>query len=165
MKAIFDLEKMECVLEEDQSENPFSMIINFCFTKNGEKNISFDNLSFGFSLLENKKKIIEETFPKEGLFYESTDQEILETSAVENIFPDIQYKLNLWSINSNNKIQAEFIVVRPKPQKPIFDSWIYDEKTYSWNPPIPWPDSETPGIAKWDEENLQWVFVDSVEEL
>lgn len=45
------------------------------------------------------------------------------------------------------------------PQLDIFStpknyaSWILDEETYTWIPPVPKPDS---GIWEWDENTLSW---------
>ena len=40
------------------------------------------------------------------------------------------------------------------PPKP-FNSWILNEDTCLWNPPIPIPDDEK--IYVWDEETLSWI--------
>lgn len=38
-----------------------------------------------------------------------------------------------------------------------FNSWVLDENTCSWNPPIPMP---TDGkMYKWNEETISWVVV------
>lgn len=42
------------------------------------------------------------------------------------------------------------------PPKP-FNSWILDEDTCLWSPPIPYPNNE--GIYEWNEENLNWEEV------
>lgn len=165
MKVIFDIEKIECTLVEENIEDSFSMVLNFSFVENGKTGVDLKNTTFGFSIFKDKEKIFEEIFPKEGFVYEWTDQEVTEKCIVNNLVPDTIYMINVWCKNYGNKIQATFPIIRPRPPKPIFDSWVYDEETYSWNPPAPWPDPNTPGIAKWDEENLQWIFVDSVEEL
>lgn len=45
------------------------------------------------------------------------------------------------------------------PPKP-FPSWVLDEDTCCWNPPVPYPDDESSdSIYEWDEENGQWVEV------
>jgi hypothetical protein len=40
------------------------------------------------------------------------------------------------------------------PPRP-FDSWILDEETYSWNPPIPYPEEGLEYI--WNEEQINWI--------
>lgn len=37
-----------------------------------------------------------------------------------------------------------------------YDSWIYDEETNSWVPPIPKPENGDNYIFIWDEENKNW---------
>lgn len=39
------------------------------------------------------------------------------------------------------------------PPRP-FPSWILNDKTYSWDPPIPIPND---GFYHWDEETLSWI--------
>ena len=38
----------------------------------------------------------------------------------------------------------------------IFTSWVFDEETCSWQPPIPYPSSEEYIRYVWNEENLSW---------
>ena len=40
------------------------------------------------------------------------------------------------------------------PPKP-FSSWILNENTCLWNPPIPYPDDEK--MYSWDESSTSWV--------
>jgi len=42
--------------------------------------------------------------------------------------------------------------VEPKP----FDSWILNEETFSWNPPIPDPSTEETFYI-WNEDTVSWV--------
>lgn len=42
--------------------------------------------------------------------------------------------------------------IAPKP----FNSWILNEETYAWEPPIPYPD-DTEMARVWDEDTLSWV--------
>ena len=43
------------------------------------------------------------------------------------------------------------VFYNPKP----FASWTLDKKTWSWNPPIPYPDPNK--FFAWDEENQKWL--------
>lgn len=43
-------------------------------------------------------------------------------------------------------------------EKP-FPSWILDEETCTWKPPIERPEMRTDGIFKWDEDSENWLFV------
>lgn len=42
------------------------------------------------------------------------------------------------------------------PPKP-FKSWVLDENTCLWNPPVPYPDDGK--LYQWDEAMLSWVLV------
>lgn len=48
------------------------------------------------------------------------------------------------------------IFVSPKP----FNSWILNEETYSWEAPVPIPDTEN--IYKWNENELKWDLVENL---
>ena len=43
--------------------------------------------------------------------------------------------------------------IAPQP----FDSWILNEESCLWEPPIPMPED---GLYRWDEETLSWVELD-----
>lgn len=47
--------------------------------------------------------------------------------------------------------------IPPKPEK--MDSWIIDEETCWWIPPIPYPEDEPDGPFEWNEESLSWDLV------
>lgn len=41
-----------------------------------------------------------------------------------------------------------------------FPSWIFDEETCLFHPPIPYPENVTSGITYlWSEQNIKWVLV------
>jgi hypothetical protein len=44
--------------------------------------------------------------------------------------------------------------IAPKP----YNSWILDEETCQWQPPIPVPDTEN--MYAWDEETTSWQLVE-----
>ena len=39
----------------------------------------------------------------------------------------------------------------------FYDSWIFNESTCLWDPPIPYPDDDN--MYEWDEDNIEWKFV------
>lgn len=46
-----------------------------------------------------------------------------------------------------------------------FDSWILDEETCNWVPPIPYPTETAEGfIYVWDEATISWTLVPAPEE-
>lgn len=51
------------------------------------------------------------------------------------------------------------VFYQPKP----FESWILDEETFVWQPPVSRPpreETEEPIYYKWDEPTLSWVVLD-----
>lgn len=42
------------------------------------------------------------------------------------------------------------------PIKP-FPTWVLDEFSCTWNPPIPYPQDK--GLYSWDEEKQQWISI------
>jgi hypothetical protein len=46
--------------------------------------------------------------------------------------------------------EARDAFIPPKP----FESWVLDESTCQWNPPLPYPSDEK--MYLWNEELLQW---------
>ena len=42
--------------------------------------------------------------------------------------------------------------IQPKP----YTSWILNETTYQWDPPVPYPVAEG-GLYRWDEETTNWI--------
>lgn len=43
------------------------------------------------------------------------------------------------------------VFIPPKP----FDSWVLNESTFTWNPPVSMP--EDGKQYKWDEQSLSWI--------
>tara|TARA_Y100000310_G_C20331333_1_gene645392 strand:+ start:316 stop:729 length:414 start_codon:yes stop_codon:yes gene_type:complete len=37
----------------------------------------------------------------------------------------------------------------------FYDSWIFNESTCLWDPPIPYPDDDN--MYQWDEDNIEWT--------
>lgn len=44
------------------------------------------------------------------------------------------------------------------PPKP-FDSWILNEQTCSWDPPVPYPNDGQEQEYSWDEDTLSWKIL------
>ena len=42
------------------------------------------------------------------------------------------------------------------------DSWILDEETCTWEPPIPWPDPVDGKQIVWNESKMDWDWIDTV---
>lgn len=61
--------------------------------------------------------------------------------------PDGSFRYNPASIGGKyNKEKDGFIPIK------IYNSWIFNEETLKWEPPVTKPE----GPAIWDEENLRW---------
>jgi hypothetical protein len=45
--------------------------------------------------------------------------------------------------------------ISPKP----FDSWLLDEDTCNWNPPVPYPNDDK--MYTWNEDTISWVEIES----
>jgi hypothetical protein len=41
----------------------------------------------------------------------------------------------------------------------IFDSWVFNETTCRWDPPIPYPENPT-SFYQWNEEAQQWDIIE-----
>lgn len=47
--------------------------------------------------------------------------------------------------------------IAPQP----YESWVLSEETYTWEPPIPQPESTDDIHYVWDEETVSWVTLES----
>lgn len=45
------------------------------------------------------------------------------------------------------------------PPQP-YPSWILDDFSYLWKPPVPIPTPNNPPYYKWDEATVSWVLID-----
>jgi hypothetical protein len=94
-----------------------------------------------------------------------------ETEFIEGLDPEIWYgnfrgqKCVRTSYNSNIRKNYAGIgftydenrdaFIPPRPE--YYPSWILNEETCLWEPPVPYPDDENE--YEWDEENLNWVQI------
>tara|TARA_Y100001949_G_C15800760_1_gene249126 strand:+ start:187 stop:627 length:441 start_codon:yes stop_codon:yes gene_type:complete len=60
-----------------------------------------------------------------------------------------------------------FIPKRPGPAGALWESWVIDETTLYWAPPIGYPDGYDRytvfGSWVWDEENVAWISVPQID--
>lgn len=56
-----------------------------------------------------------------------------------------------------DKVNDVFYEPRPENQTGVFNSWTLNETTWSWEPPVPYPDDGK--VYKWDEVTLNWVEI------
>jgi hypothetical protein len=64
----------------------------------------------------------------------------------------------VWAMNAGIAYKDKFSFFVPKPLCP-FDSWVWDEKTKSWQAPIPYPLDGNKYV--WNEETFSWLLVTS----
>ena len=76
-----------------------------------------------------------------GVHYEDTDQPSADQSRA--------LRYNYADIGSIYDEERDAFIA-PSP----FPSWVLDEQTLLWEPPVPKPDD---GLYSWDEETTQWV--------
>ena len=41
----------------------------------------------------------------------------------------------------------------------LWNSWVFNEETCDWDPPIPYPNYTSDGYYIWNEEVLNWDFI------
>ena len=51
---------------------------------------------------------------------------------------------------SYDSIRDAFIPIKP------YESWVLNEDTCLWDPPIPYPNADSNEFYKWNEENQSW---------
>lgn len=115
-------------------------LCRWCFRRNGDYKLTFDKLSFGVRVLDDKKNIV---FSKESSGYLSTDQISLEEYAITGLITDKDYTLIIWYEESSKVVEKSFTISvyesnenfpetykRSGPNKMIYMSGYYptDEK-------------------------------------
>jgi len=141
--------------KEDTEEYSFSVNLYFGFRNNGSLPVTFDGMGFGYTL-ENSEGIVDEDHnPLEGVVYISSDQDYISSHAINGLVPDKEYTVNVWAENAGERWENSFSFTLPRPESP-YPSWTYNEDTYSWDCPVPYP--EDGPFYIWNEENQEWVF-------
>jgi hypothetical protein len=72
------------------------------------------------------------------------------TFANQNLIDGIPFRKNFAAIGYTYDDERDAFI----PEK-LFSSWILDENTCTWIPPIPMPDNGK--SYAWDEDNLKWI--------
>jgi hypothetical protein len=135
-------------------EDPSTMRIFFGFADGDKKKIVFNNLSFGFDLLEDGEVVYSEEYPLPGFRYVETDQEYLEVSTIYTK-PNKKYVIKFWSYENNEMSELDYELKTPI-QKESYPSWTFDGEV--WRPPIPYPDDGNSYI--WNERDKSWDLYD-----
>lgn len=82
-------------------------LCRWCFRRNGEYKLSFDNLSFGVRVVDKNKNIV---FSKESSGYLSTDQISLEEYAITGLTVGEDYTLTAWYEESSKMVSKSFTI-------------------------------------------------------
>jgi hypothetical protein len=151
MKFIADISKKTWTFENSGNTNKQ---FYFSFRDNGKKQVEFENLNFGIIVLENNKKVFEESFPKEGCSYISSDQDSLDMISLDMIKLGKSYKVNVWAKNKGDAWEDILIVDVPITEK-VYDSWSWDENLESWVAPKNYP--QDGNLYQWDEQSQEWI--------
>lgn len=78
-----------------------------------------------------------------------------EARAVSLLFPDFDLVVEVTAETGHADVGCEFKAGKFIPLKP-YDSWSFDEASWQWTAPTPYP--ETPGkMFAWDESELDWI--------
>lgn len=111
----------------------------------------FDDLNFGFRLVESEVTIAENAWPPAGVSYVVSDQEYLANYMLRTR-AEKEYRLELWKTCAHGPAAANFVFTTPRPNQP-YPSWTWAED--AWHCPVPYP-SDGKDHA-WDESTLSWV--------
>lgn len=150
-------------LTADVTEQSFTLsgyedsakILYFGFTDSDGLPVIFDDLSFGFQLKNENEILSEDSFPKEGMSYKSTDQEFLISAHLTDMKLGEPYKLFVWVVNAGVRWDQSFDVMLPRWKQP-YPSWTWNESNDCWIAPIPYPTDG--GIYVWDEDQMAWIM-------
>lgn len=168
---IFDIGKNTVVQSSDTTSSYFDQAhVQISFQTNGEYFAKFDNLSFGYDVVRvpTNKVVYSVKEPNGDYKYIETDQEIVFAEQVSNLIPEEEYSVNAWAENNGKKMSTTFtFTTQETGVREKFPSWIRDEETHIYSPPIPYP-AEGHWLERnifttldnrkyiWDEKNIQW---------
>lgn len=83
--------------------------------------------------------------------FDDPTPEILEQFKVYHEADEIVLVTNIYISAGDSYVDGKF-----SPPKPLLNpSWILDEETYCWMPPVAYPADGL--VYTWDEETLSWV--------
>ena len=147
--ALYDLKNN--IWDFNLEENPnHSLCIGFF--EEGKTSIVFDNLSFGFSICDDSKLILEKTYPKsEESYIETSERYILEYNL--DLECGFKYKLKVWAKNSDVFAEDFYDLTADLPPQP-YPSWMW--KNGNWSSPIEHPNDGL--VYHWSETDKKWVI-------
>ena len=89
-----------------------SILFEFGFTSD-ESPVVFNNLSFGLIVQKLESIVYYKSYPKVGIKYINTDQEVLEKTLVD-LEPNTTYKVTLWAEDSNLRTETIYSLATPE---------------------------------------------------
>jgi len=159
MKLLADITTKTWLIEEEEGQFPDAVMLSIGFRDNGNLPVTFDNMSFGYSVFDKKLEMLSEQHPSNDIAYIATDQDYIHSSYVGSLAGDKTYTVNVWAENGGEKWEDSFTFSLPKPGNP-YPSWTFNEQEGMWEPPIPYPDDDE--IYSWNEENQNWEKTNSL---
>ena len=157
MRIIFDTQLETLEVEGEPLEYVKYLDLYFAFVKNGSKSVTFNNLSFGYSLSIGSEVIQSQSYPPANSFYVSSDQDFLESARVYELDPDLEYILHFWVSHEGKNFSSTIGLKMPQPVQP-FESWTWDSEMNEWMPPFLPP--EDGNFYDWDEQSQAWIIVE-----
>lgn len=88
-----------------------SILFEFGFSSD-EFPVVFNSLSFGLIVQNLDNIVYYKSFPKVGIKYINTDQEVLEKTVVD-LEPNTTYKVTLWAEDSNLRTETIYSLLTP----------------------------------------------------
>lgn len=152
----FDLQNKDWIIDNSLID-PYDDYVDFYFSfrKDGDVNVEFDNLAFGYVVSQNEIPFGGEEFPRAGISYVASDQEYLETSRVFGFRPNRDYVVSAWVENAGDAFTEDLLLSIPIPNTP-FASWSWNDESATWEPPFQPPNDGQ--LYEWDELNSTWTI-------
>lgn len=101
--------------------------------------------------------VIDKNKIKSGLFGDPKNfVECSYSGKIRKVFPGMGYHYIPKSFGLGSKVNDVFVPPRP------YMSWNFDEKTWSWVPPVPYPEDKRKYV--WNELKKDWIpFVKTIQ--
>ena len=153
MRIMCDVSLKTIALSETETSDKN---LYFGFTDLGKSHVVFDNLTFGFSIYQDDNLLLRESFPKDGLSYDSTDQTFLVSLFLDAIKLGLSYTIKVFVTNAGDTWEEAFDLILPRWPQP-FESWLWNDFNDCWIAPVECPDDGQ--YYEWDESKTSWIVV------
>lgn len=153
MKLILDLYNKDWIMEGEPDPQYDYIDFYFAFTQDGQNYVEFDNLKFGYVILDQEDIMKWNSYPLSGITYVSTDQQHLEVDRVFGFRPNMTYFITAWAENAGDYFEEQMSFFVPIPESP-YPSWSWNDDLAKWEPPFQPPQDGQ--LYEWDETNQTW---------